>query len=115
MLEIICFPSTRSTGGRINLVKEIGGEYSTFGILLLEDVDGSKVSSIEKELLKNAVDINRRIFTLWLSGKGKQPVTWSTLAGVLCDADLNRLAAIIEAAKLDILPEERKGESHSAR
>ena len=68
MPELICFPSA---GGRINLVKEIGGEYSTFGILLLEDVDGSKVSSIEKELLKNAEDISRRIFTLWLSGKGK--------------------------------------------
>ena len=96
MLELICFPSA---GGRINLVKAIGGEYSTFGILLLEDVDGSKVSSIEKELLKNADDINRRIFTLWLSGKGKQPVTWSTLVGVLQDIELKKLAKTIADAK----------------
>ena len=96
MLELICFPSA---GGRINLVKEIGGEYFTFGILLLEDVDGSKVSSIEKELLKNAEDINRRIFTLWLSGKGKQPVTWPTLVGVLRDIELNKLAKTIEDSK----------------
>ena len=96
MQELICFPSA---GGRINLVKKIGGEYFPFGILLLEDDDGSKVSSIEKELLKNAEDINRRIFTLWLSGKGKHPVTWSTLIGVLQDIELNKLAETIANVK----------------
>ena len=95
MQELICFPSS---GGKINLVKEIG-EYSTFGILLLDDVDGSKVSSIEKEFLKNAEDINRRVFTLWLSGKGKQPVTWSTLICVLQDIKLNKLAKTIADVK----------------
>ena len=88
-------------------------DCSTLCTLLLKDDNGSRFSAIEDECMKNAEKMNHRIFTLWLSGEGKQPATWSTLAGVLRDADLNRLAAIIEVAKH--LPKERKGESYSAR
>ena len=109
--ELLSFPS--ADGTKVNLAVEITGvDCSTVCTLLLKDDNGSRFSAIEDECMKNAEKINRRIFTLWLSGEGKQPATWSTLAGVLRDADLNRLAVIIEVAKH--LPKERKGESYSA-
>ena len=98
MIELLKFPS--ADGTKVNLAVEIGVDSSTFGILLLQDDSGARVSAIEHECRGNAEKMNKKIFTLWLSGKGKQPITWSTLVDVLRDADLNRLAAIIEAAKL---------------
>ena len=40
----------------------------------------------------------------WITGRGKQPVTWMTLTEVLRDIELPVLAGEIEAVKL--LPEE---------
>lgn len=93
MPELICFPSC---DGRVNLIEEIGFDFHTFGILLLEDNNGSKISAIENEMLNNAEKITYRIFTLWLNGKGKQPVTWSTLVSVLCNTGLKQLAKTID-------------------
>ena len=92
MLDLLCF---HSSDGCVNLAKKIGGDYSTFGTLLLDDKDGSEISAIEIELSNNAERIAHRIFTLWLKGKGKQPVTWSTLVSVLRDTELNQLATTI--------------------
>ena len=43
--------------------------------------------------------INEEILRQWLSGKGKQPVTWATLVEVLCDIGLSALAKDISAVK----------------
>ena len=49
--------------------------------------------------MKNANEINREIIEEWVAGNGKQPVTWKTLAQVLCDIKLPALAEEIEAIK----------------
>ena len=87
-------------GRKVNLVEKIGSDYFMFGILLLEDDDGDQIFAFEKEQMKNAVDICRQIFMWWLKGKGKQPVTWSTLVTVLQEMDLNQLARNIADVKL---------------
>ena len=43
--------------------------------------------------------INEEILRQWLSGKGKQPVTWATLIEVLHDIGLSTLAKDISAVK----------------
>ena len=43
--------------------------------------------------------INEEILRQWLSGKGKQPVTWATLVEVLRDIGLSTLAKDISAVK----------------
>ena len=90
--ELISFPMT---GCRVNVVEKIAS-YSDFGVMLLEDDDGSKMNNIEKEKRGNVSDIVRHIFMLWLQGKGRQPVTWATLIAVLRDIDLNALAQNVE-------------------
>lgn len=87
--KLICFPTPR---GPVNLAEEVGAQYWQFGILLLDDETGARVSAIEKELGRSAIDINCRVFQMWLSGKGRQPVSWDTLVTVLEDVGLNTLA-----------------------
>ena len=97
MVELTCFPLA---GREVDLAVEIGVHYYSFGIQLLQDSTGSQVSALEKEMGKNAQDINHQIFTLWLQGKGRQPVTWGTLVAALQDIRLEKLAKDIGDVKL---------------
>ena len=94
--EFIRFPMG---SGRVNLAQEIGTSYEDFGILLLEDDNGDRTDAIVRELGKKAEDVNKRIFRLWVKGKGLQPVSWATLVGVLQDMGLSTLARGIEHVK----------------
>ena len=96
MMEIICFPLKDS---KVNLAREIGIKYFEFGTFLLEDTTGARMSSLEKELGKNAQDINRQVFREWLSGEGREPVSWQTLMSVLEDIGLSELAKSIAHIK----------------
>ena len=97
MVELTCFPLA---GREVDLAVEIGVHYYTFGVQLLQDSTGNQVSALEKEMGKNAQDINHQIFTFWLHGKGRQPVTWGTLVAVLQDVGLEQLAKDIKDVKL---------------
>ena len=90
-------PELRSFQGRIKIVREIGTHHTTFGILLLEDKNGARVAAITDRYRDNAEQINTEILREWLNGRGKQPVTWGTLIGVLRDTELDVLAGDIEA------------------
>ena len=79
LIDLISFPMYMSNGGKVNLAEEIGVNYYNFGFLLLEDKDGNLMSAIEQEKMRNAAEIVRHTFRLWLQGKGRQPVTWATL------------------------------------
>ena len=93
---LLSFPAS-ADGRKLNIISGIGTFYISFGLLLLEDDKGNEIYAIEKELQKNASDINNRILYLWLNGKGKQPVTWETLIGVMKQVDgLQVLACDIE-------------------
>jgi hypothetical protein len=89
-----------ANGESINLAERIGTDFFNFGILLLKDDTGSCVSAARKQYRGNAEDINTNSFTLWLDGKGRRPVTWATLVGVLRDMRLFTLAEEIEDALL---------------
>ena len=90
MMDLICCG---------NLAEEIGSKYFECGVLLLEDKTGARMRAIEKELNKNARDINYRIFEEWLSGSGKKPVTWETLIAVLQKIQMTHLAETIAVIK----------------
>ena len=49
--------------------------------------------------MNDSEQINTEVLQQWITGRGKQPVTWKTLAQVLKDLDLSRLAGEIEDAK----------------
>lgn len=70
-----------------------------FGILLLEDDNGSKIRDITSKHRDDGKKIVIEILQEWLVGKGKQPVTWQTLMEVLKDSEFPELAKDIELMK----------------
>ena len=52
----------------------------------------------------NAEQVNIAILQEWLTGRGKKPVTWTTLVEVLRDIELSTLAGDIEAVKCPARP-----------
>ena len=65
-----------------------------FGFLLLNDTSGAVTQSIAAK--GDSTRINHDILCLWLQGKGRQPVQWSTLIETLKDIDMSVLANDIE-------------------
>ena len=50
-----------------------------FGILLLQERTGERVSSIAHKHLHDPEQTSVRILEEWIAGKGRYPVTWNTL------------------------------------
>ena len=95
LIECIRF---RGRERRINIPQEIGIKYSDFGLFLLEDENRQRVKAIAHSYQNKAEEINKEILEQWITGRGKQPVTWKTLTEVLCDIELTTLAEEIELA-----------------
>ena len=88
------------TDGRvINIPVEISIKYVQFGTFLLNDRNGSRIKIMARIHHYDAEEINTEILQEWLTGKGKQPVTWATLVKLLRDIELTALAGEIEAVK----------------
>ena len=83
----------------INIPQQISTHCRMFGILLLEDSNGARISAIFEHCRDNPEKINLAILQEWVEGSGKQPVTWDTLVEVLRDAELTVLASDIAAVK----------------
>ena len=96
--QLIRFPM--ADGCKVNVAKKVGADYMMFGILLLEDDAGEQISAIENQFKCNAERINFRVLQLWAQGKGRRPVTWATLVGVLQDIGLEKLASDIKTLKM---------------
>lgn len=96
MLECIRFQGRKKI---INIPQEISNKSHQFGILLLNDTNGTKVQNIEHDY-RETERINTEIIQEWASGRGIKPVTWETLTGVLREIKLHTLANEIDAVKL---------------
>ena len=84
---------------RLKVPQEVGPNYSTFGIFLLDDQTGSRVNTIEHDCNWQSGPIIRKILQEWLEGKGL-PVTWASLVQTLRDTGLPVLADQIQASKM---------------
>ena len=84
---------------RLKLPQQVGTNYSTFGIILLNDQNGSQVRNYKEESKGNPEDVMLRILQEWLQGKGL-PVTWESLVQTLRDIGLSVLANQIQTSKM---------------
>jgi len=89
----------RGKDRQINIPQEIGTKYYQFGIFLLEDSTGTRIKAIEYSYHGDAERIKMEVLNEWIGGRGKHPVTWSTLVKVLFDIELDALAAEIAEVK----------------
>ena len=97
---------------RLKVPQQVGANYSTFGIFLLNDETGSQVNTIEHDCHMQSGPIIRKILQEWLEGKGL-PVTWESLVQTLRDIDLSVLADQIQASKMITGGRTGGGENHS--
>jgi hypothetical protein len=98
LVELLSFPTKH---GNINIPKEIGIKYDTFGILLLKDRTGAMVDGIELKHLKDSVKINIEILKKWIRGEaGEKPVSWRTLITCLRNSGMSTLASDIQQTLL---------------
>ena len=95
-MELIRF---RGRERRINVPQQIGTNFMKFGILLLEDENGTRIQSIIDEYRGNPEQITMKVMQEWIAGQGKPPISWDTLIEVLRDIDLGTLADNIAAVK----------------
>ena len=93
LTKLLKFPGRR---GKINIPEQIGTNYKTLGIFLLQDNTGTIISGIERAKMHDAEEINKAILEKWIGGKGQGPFTWDTLVECLQDTELNVLANEIE-------------------
>ena len=77
---------------RLKVPQGVGANYTTFGVLLLNDELGSRVQALKMECLGVPENITQKILQEWLKGKGLEPVTWQTLIQTLGDSGLSSLA-----------------------
>ena len=96
LYELINF--TLRDGTALNVAEHVGTKYNDFGILLLNDATGARISALELMHMKRAIDINRTILQEWMRGGGR-PVTWNDLVAVLRAISHNVLADAISAVK----------------
>ena len=92
---LLDFPSN---AGSVNIIECIGTNYEMLGTLLLNDDTGAKTAAIIEDCRGNAPTINYKVLQQWIQGRGRQPVTWDTLVGVLRRINLSELANTIESA-----------------
>ena len=92
--KLLKFPCKRRS---VNIASEIGAKYTTFGILLLDDQTGARITTIARKHANDGEQINLEILLEWLQGRGTKPVTWETLVEILKDMELSELAKDIEA------------------
>ena len=84
---------------RLKVPQEVGANYFTFGIFLLNDQTGSRVNAIDDECRGKSDRIIFKMLQEWLEGKGL-PVTWASLVQTLRDTGLSVLADQIQASKM---------------
>lgn len=94
LVELHSFPSSHR--GSTNIPEQIGINYMSFGIALLEDHSGAVVGGIAHEYHNNPKRINTEVLQRWRKGEGRRPVSWGTLIACLKDTEHSVLADDIQ-------------------
>lgn len=92
MMDLISFHGKNEI---FSIMDQIGSEYWTVGIHLLNDENGTIVSSISSEHRGNVKQINWHILSRWLQGKETPDITWRGLLAAV-KGHCPRLARDIE-------------------
>ena len=87
-----------SSREKIKIIKRLAPSWSTVGILLAFDDEGTQVETIDKKHRGDPVACCQAMFQHWLSGNGRKPLSWRTVIELLEDADQEVLAGEVRNA-----------------
>ena len=83
-------------GKVVKVIKGVADKWKQFAMRL--HFEFNDIRRIEKDNHHQQVDACLNVVGEWLSGEGRQPVTWRTLITVLNEIELSELAKDLEAA-----------------
>ena len=75
----------------LKIPQKVGAEFMQFGVLLLDDEDGTQVDALEDECNGKQERIVRKILAEWVRGRGRT-LSWKTLSDTLRECSLFSLA-----------------------
>ena len=78
------------------MAEQIGGQYKTFGVLLLNDESSAIMDGLETTHSSRAEEITQAVFKKWIIS-GMTPVTWEYFLKTLRRSGLETLATCIES------------------
>ena len=84
------------SGDNIRIIEKIRAKYHPLALLLMNDERGVITSAIINTQTRQPNKITRTILSRWLQGKGRHPLSWSTLIAVLHKIELSELAQKID-------------------
>ena len=87
---------------KMKVPSQVGPKIKQFGIILLQDDGGNKVSNIARKCQENPEEMAMEVLMEWLSGNGKE-VSWESLIATLRDCELN-----VFAKRLQIVLDQQK-------
>ena len=87
-------------GRRIEIIKTVAPMWWAVGDLLDFDRSGKTMDTIYGEEYQRGGEeaVCRKMFQLWLDGKGRKPVSWATLLDIMEDSPFKELAQIVRMA-----------------
>ena len=80
----------------LKIPQKVGAEFMQFGVLLLDDEDGTHVDALEDECNGKCERIVRKILAEWVRGRGRA-LSWKTLSDTLRECSLSSLADDIDS------------------
>ena len=80
----------------LKIPRKVGAEFMQFGVLLLDDEDGTHVDALEDECNGKCERIVRRILAEWVRGRGRA-LSWKTLSDTLRECSLSSLADDVDS------------------
>ena len=82
----------------LNIIQRTSTCYTNLAMYLLDDDNCEIVDCLKEKCRGDPQEIVTTVYKKWISGTGRQPVTWQTLIDVLRDIELTSLAEEIETA-----------------
>ena len=79
----------------MRIIDTVASKWDRIAIRL--HFNGHDISRIERDHKESVVRACRTMFSEWLEGKGRKPISWNTLIKTLKEADYSELASEVEA------------------
>ena len=81
-------------GSTVRIIKTVAPRWDMIALRL--HFSGDDISRIERDHKESVVRACRNMFSEWLEGKGRKPISWNTLIKALKEADYSELASEVE-------------------
>ena len=79
-----------SKGQRVRVIEAVAGKWD--GVALRLHFEHSDITIIERDCHYQSVRCCQTVFSQWLDGKGRKPVTWEVLIKAVSEAGFSEVA-----------------------